>query len=84
MENKCLKYLRLNEDREWKDFILGYFAHIYADLRWTDTVYAEFERNYTGEPKNIRTIYNREMSQLEFHLLKNEEGALGAIEKLKL
>ncbi len=77
MENKCLKYLRLNEDREWKDFILGYFAHIYADLRWTDTVYAEFERNYTGEPK--MGSFRCEIFQIrKLHYVKKEgEGTYG-------
>jgi len=35
LKGNCLEYLSMNMDSDWKEFILGYFAHIYADIRWT-------------------------------------------------
>ncbi len=49
---KCQEYLLKRSDPEWKDFVIGYFSHIYADARWTDTVYSDYEKAYTGERKN--------------------------------
>ena len=40
---------------EWKDFVVGYFTHIYMDVRWTDTIYTEFERTYVGDGGIRRT-----------------------------
>lgn len=75
LKSNCLEYLRINLEVDWKEYILGYFAHIYADIRWTVTIYAEFEREYYGDKKDIRKIYNQEVSQLEFVLFRTEEWA---------
>lgn len=83
IKENCLRYLSLNTKQDWKDFILGYFAHIYADLRWTESVYVEFENNYRGDKKDIRQTYNREMSQLEFNLLRSEKGFHNVIHRLE-
>jgi hypothetical protein len=83
IKTNCLKYFNENSEVEWKDYILGYFAHLYADLRWTETIYAEFERNYQGNKQDIRNIYNEEVSQVEFNLLKSEEWAQSVITKLQ-
>lgn len=79
----CLKYWNMNNDMEWKEYILGQFAHIYADLRWTETVYAEFERNYEGDKQEIRSTYNKEVSQVEFNLLRSEEWTQSVMNKLQ-
>jgi hypothetical protein len=71
--DKCLEYLNKNEEIDWKDYILGYFSHIYTDLRWTETVYHNFEMNYQGDKAEIRKTYNNEVSQIEFNLLRTEE-----------
>ena len=63
------------QDPEWKDFVLGYFSHIYTDLRWTETVYADFEKEYTGTGNEIREIYTQEVSQIEFELLRSMRDA---------
>ena len=66
-------YLPQRPDLEWKEFVLGYFSHIYTDLRWTDTLYTDFERTYKTEADdNIRRVYNQEVSQVEFDLLQTE------------
>jgi hypothetical protein len=75
---KCKEYLQKRSEPEWKDFVLGYFSHIYTDLRWTDTIYAYFENDYKGEKSEIRKIYNHEVSQVEFNLL----GCMNSAEKL--
>ncbi|MGG4214018.1 hypothetical protein [Paenibacillus sp. FSL L8-0638] len=48
---KCKEYLLKQAGPEWKDFVIGYFSHIYTDLRWTDTVYFDFEK--TTEAKRM-------------------------------
>jgi hypothetical protein len=68
---KCREYFSKRSEPQWKDFVLGYFSHIYTDLRWTDTVYADFENNYKGEKNEIRKTYNDEVSQVEFYLLRS-------------
>lgn len=68
----CFEYLDKNSEDEWKDYVLGYFAHIYADLRWTETVYHDFEQNFRGERNEIRKYYNRDVSKIEFILLRTE------------
>ncbi|UHA71927.1 zinc dependent phospholipase C family protein [Paenibacillus sp. 481] len=71
VRSHCLEYLSQHTERAWKEFVLGYFAHIYTDIRWTESVYAEFECHYKGDTADIRTTYNREVSQLEFDLLRS-------------
>ncbi|WP_230493819.1 hypothetical protein [Paenibacillus polymyxa] len=75
---KCKEYLLKQAGPEWKDFVIGYFSHIYTDLRWTDTVYFDFEKNYRGEKNDVRKTYNLEVSQVEFDLLRS----MGSTEKL--
>ncbi|SFB22268.1 hypothetical protein SAMN05216312_104547 [Cohnella sp. OV330] len=57
----------------WQDFVLGYFTHIYTDVRWTDTLYAEFERECTEAAGGgvLRSIFTREVSQVEFELQRS-------------
>ncbi|PWV94497.1 hypothetical protein DFQ01_13062 [Paenibacillus cellulosilyticus] len=72
--DKFLSYWPLYEEPEWKDFVLGYFSHIYTDLRWTETLYTDFEQAYTGGPSEMRGIYNEEVSQVEFDLIRSTRG----------
>lgn len=83
LQAACNSYLEQDRNSEWLAFVLGYFAHIYTDIRWTETVYADFERAYDGDPGGIRETYNREVSQLEFHLLRQEPWAQDALEQLR-
>ncbi|WP_422657509.1 hypothetical protein ACK8P5_17315 [Paenibacillus sp. EC2-1] len=45
LKTKYVEYLRMHREPEWELFVLGYFAHIYTDLRWIQTIYADFELN---------------------------------------
>ncbi|AEI39726.1 zinc dependent phospholipase C family protein [Paenibacillus mucilaginosus] len=72
LKGKCLYYLSLLDDVDWKNYILGYFAHIYADIRWTETVFMNFEQEYQGEKDDIRKTYNKESNQVEFDLMREE------------
>lgn len=45
LKTKCVEYLRMYREPEWEAFVLGYFAHIYTDLRWIQTIYADLELN---------------------------------------
>lgn len=83
IKQNCLAYLGESHSVEWKEFILGYFAHIYTDSRWIETIYADFERMDQGEPQTQRKRYNSEMSQIEFALLRSEAWVQGALVKLK-
>ncbi|WP_172251414.1 hypothetical protein [Saccharibacillus deserti] len=66
---KFEEYLLLEPEPEWSDFVVGYFTHIYTDLRWTETLYSDFEKAYTGD--RIRDVYHGEASQLEFELQRS-------------
>lgn len=79
---KCKEYLGKSSVPEWKDFVLGYFSHIYTDLRWTETVYFDFEKKYKAEQNEIRNMYNREVSQVEFILLRSMRSSEEMISKI--
>lgn len=32
---KCTEYGGKRSEIEWRHFVLGYFSHIYTDVRWT-------------------------------------------------
>jgi hypothetical protein len=83
IKTNCLYYLEKSNVTTWKEYILGYFAHIYADLRWTETVYTDFESNYRSDKNDIRKIYNNEVSQVEFNLLRSEDWARCIISELQ-
>lgn len=83
LQNACIEYLDKDRNAEWKEFILGYFAHIYTDIRWTETLYVDFEQQYSGDPAETRKTYHREVSQLEFDLLKHKAWAKDALIKLR-
>ncbi len=84
LKERCLDYLNLNDEIDWKDYVLGYFAHIYADIRWTETVYTNFECEYRGVKDEIRKIYNIESNQVEFDLIRREEWAEAVLNKLRV
>jgi hypothetical protein len=67
----CYENLRKHEDAGWKRFVLGYVSHLFADLRWTETVWEEYvEKANKNEP--IKNQYNREVCQIDFDLFKKE------------
>ncbi|OPA73797.1 hypothetical protein BVG16_27340 [Paenibacillus selenitireducens] len=79
----CLDYLHQNPDPDWKAYVWGYFAHIYTDGRWTDTVYADFEKDYSGDMKDLRSTYNQEAGQVEFHIMRSGQWSENVFTKLK-
>lgn len=84
IKNELLTCLNKRTEPDWKEYVLGYFAHIYADIRWTETIYADFEKNFQGNPEDIRKTYNQEVSQIEFNLLKSEQWADMVLRKLRI
>lgn len=84
LKNELLTCLDKRTEPDWKEYVLGYFAHIYADIRWTETLYADFEKKFQGNPEDIRKTYNQEVSQIEFNLLKSEQWAGMVLRKLRI
>ncbi|REE94544.1 hypothetical protein A8990_101340 [Paenibacillus taihuensis] len=74
LEQACVNELGKRGEMDRADFVLGYIAHVYADIRWTDTIYASFERAYEDgkQGRIIRNVYNEEMAQTEFNLLRTK------------
>ncbi|MFC4104245.1 hypothetical protein [Paenibacillus xanthanilyticus] len=83
LKEKCLHYVSLHHEPGWKDYVLGYLAHIYADIRWTETVYADFEQAYQGDREQIRKTYNAESDQVEFELMREAEWTDGMLNRLQ-
>lgn len=83
LKEKCLYYLSLNDDVVWKDYTLGYFAHIYADIKWTDTVYMNFEQEYRGDKDDLRKTYMKESNQVEFNLIRKGDWTDDVLNKLQ-
>ncbi|MFB7554204.1 hypothetical protein [Streptomyces sp. NPDC056154] len=83
LKTNYMDCLNQSTDAKWRDFAKGYCAHIYTDIRWTETLYADFEKRYAGDPNDIRDTYNKEVSQVEFDLLRSAWWADEAISKLR-
>ncbi|RTE09109.1 hypothetical protein [Paenibacillus whitsoniae] len=79
----AVHYWSRNNSAEWKAFVQGYISHVYADLRWTETLYAEFESSYREDTASMRSTYNREVSQIEFNLMRSEAWTERVIAKLQ-
>ncbi|WP_211748617.1 hypothetical protein [Paenibacillus sp. Marseille-Q4541] len=83
LTSKYMAYIGEREDPEWKTYVAGYFIHIYTDERWTTTLYADFEQEVQKEPQEIRRIYDEEVSQLEYNLMRSNEWVDIVIAKLQ-
>ncbi|MFF2091380.1 hypothetical protein [Paenibacillus sp. NPDC058174] len=83
LKDRCLYYLTLNSDAEWRDFVRGYISHIYTDIRWTQMLYSPFANEYQGTRDEAKRFYYKEVSQLEFILLRNEAWGAGALGRLR-
>ncbi|MGG1553886.1 zinc dependent phospholipase C family protein [Paenibacillus ferrarius] len=79
----AVHYLSSNRMPEWKAFIQGYISHVYTDLRWTETLYAGYEASFHGAAEMRRNTYNREVSQIEFILMRSEAWTECVISKLQ-
>ncbi|WP_310186902.1 hypothetical protein [Bacillus sp. 3255] len=74
----CEERLR-SRDPFFRQFALGYAAHIWTDLRWTQTVWQSFVEQ-AGQQRiepfgDLKSIYNREVCQLDYDLLRMEKRA---------
>jgi hypothetical protein len=78
LENFCKTNLNKHEEPDWKSFVLGYASHVFADLRWTESVWEDYVvKIKQADPHNesIKNIYNLDVCQIDFDLYKNEEWA---------
>jgi hypothetical protein len=78
LQKFCETNLNKQGHPDWNSFVLGYASHVFADIRWTETVWEEYvvkikQLNDHNEP--IKRIYNLEVCQLDFDLYKKEEWA---------
>ncbi|PJN55646.1 hypothetical protein PAEVO_23680 [Paenibacillus sp. GM2FR] len=78
-----MHYLNLEPEKAWKEYIYGYFAHIYTDLRWIQTLYADFKKENIDDKEHIGYTYNQEVSQLEFELKRSQPWTDSILNKLK-
>lgn len=74
--NFCIVNLNKSKDNGWNQFILGYVSHLYADLRWTETVWEDYTAQVKlaidiNEP--IKNRYNIEVAQIDRDLYKKEK-----------
>ena len=67
--------IHLGED--YRQFLMGYAAHIYVDLRWAETVYKGMENlaqsiflyRWHMQFRSFQSLYNRDVTQLEYILM---------------
>ncbi|MEC0310640.1 hypothetical protein P4H67_28150 [Paenibacillus lautus] len=83
IKENYLHYLNLEPEKAWKEYIYGYFAHIYTDLRWIQTLYAAFKKENIDDKEHIGYTYNQEVSQLEFELKRLQPWTDSILNKLK-
>ncbi|NOU65435.1 hypothetical protein GC096_15480 [Paenibacillus sp. LMG 31461] len=71
----CKRHLTHN-DLDTNQFILGYVSHLYADLRWTETVWNDYvgkiNLEMDGQNQSIKSRYNVEVCQIDYNLYRNE------------
>lgn len=83
---------QLIDDEAWRPFLLGYAAHIFADVRWTHTVYKDYEQKTLNNLwfklryrfKPIKAVYNVEVKQIDFDLYHQEIWVNECFNKLKI
>jgi hypothetical protein len=71
----CKRHVTQN-DHDNNQLILGYVSHLYADLRWTETVWNDYVEKINlvidGHNESIKSRYNIEVCQIDYNLYKNE------------
>ncbi|GIP03738.1 hypothetical protein JNUCC32_07110 [Paenibacillus sp. JNUCC32] len=77
-----LLYVTQKPGKEWIEFVYGYFAHIYTDLRWVQTLYADYKKENKADNESLRFTYNQEVSQLEFEIIRSQHWAGSVLNKL--
>ncbi|MEF7437906.1 hypothetical protein V4V36_01110 [Paenibacillus lautus] len=78
-----LFYVTQKPGKAWNEFVYGYFAHIYTDLRWVQTLYADYKKENKADKDSMRLTYNQEVSQLEFEIMRSQHWAGSVLNKLK-
>jgi hypothetical protein len=83
---QCADALKSCESSEQRSFVMGYFAHIFTDLRWVETLYTDFKRVEgqicDGDKAHLHRVYAGETSQLEFELMRAEAWTPDVLRKL--
>ncbi|CAN7444796.1 zinc dependent phospholipase C family protein [Paenibacillus sp. LjRoot56] len=71
----CKRHITHN-DHDNDQFILGYVSHLYADLKWTETVWNDYVDKMKpvidGQNESIKSRYNIEVCQIDYNLYRNE------------
>ncbi|NOV02095.1 zinc dependent phospholipase C family protein [Paenibacillus planticolens] len=66
----------MSDDYAYRQFMLGYVSHLYTDLRWTQRVWTDFvdklNHECEGPHGQVKSIYNREVAQIEYNLCRSE------------
>ncbi|WKL00589.1 hypothetical protein Q0F98_26680 [Paenibacillus amylolyticus] len=73
--NKKLAYI----DPKFMQYLCGYIAHIYTDRVWTFDIYPAYEANPNG-----RSVYTKDVTKLEFMILRNWNKANDWLSELKV
>ncbi|GAK38585.1 hypothetical protein TCA2_0311 [Paenibacillus sp. TCA20] len=77
---------------EYNEYLLGYAAHLYADVRWAETVYKGIE-NYVqrfivyrwySQIRSFQSLYQRDVLQLEYILMDIHPETKDLLEALEI
>ncbi|WP_211747605.1 hypothetical protein [Paenibacillus sp. Marseille-Q4541] len=86
-----VSHTKVHLGEEYRQFLLGYAAHLYVDLRWAETVYKGMEnlveriflyRWYT-QFRSFQSLYNRDVTQLEYILMDTHPETKQLLEALE-
>lgn len=72
LRREILSCLSEASSKEWRQYVFGYFLHIYTDIRWTLDLYPGFKARFLGDPTAEGEQYKRESSQIEFILMRSQ------------
>jgi hypothetical protein len=74
----CETNLNIYQEPDWRSFVLGYASHVFADLRWTESVWEDYVvkiKLLAAPNEPLKNIYNQEVCQIDFDLFKKEDWA---------
>lgn len=76
---------------EYSQFLMGYAAHLYVDLRWAETIYKgmadEAQRfflyRWYTQLRSFQSLYQRDVAQLEYILMDTHSETAQLLEALE-